>query len=37
MGGTDFSTRAYTYAMTENDILLKNFNLQPEDNDYKVD
>lgn len=36
MGGTDFSTRIYTYAMTENDITLCNFNLQMEDYNYKI-
>ncbi|XP_029158298.1 lysosomal acid glucosylceramidase-like [Nylanderia fulva] len=36
MGGSDFSTRTYTYAMTENDITLSNFNLQMEDYDYKI-
>jgi len=36
MGGTDFSTRPYTYAMTENDVSLSDFDLQPEDCNYKV-
>ncbi|KAL6448955.1 hypothetical protein ACFW04_000590 [Cataglyphis niger] len=36
MGGTDFSTRPYTYAMTENDTSLSHFNLQVEDYDYKI-
>lgn len=36
MGGTDFSTRPYTYAMTENDVSLSDFDLQPEDCNYKI-
>ncbi|XP_025268402.1 glucosylceramidase [Camponotus floridanus] len=36
MGGTDFSTRPYTYAMIENDVLLSDFDLQPEDYNYKI-
>ncbi|XP_050463921.1 lysosomal acid glucosylceramidase-like isoform X2 [Cataglyphis hispanica] len=36
MGGTDFSTRPYTYAMTENDTSLSHFDLQVEDYDYKI-
>ncbi|XP_029680713.1 putative glucosylceramidase 4 [Formica exsecta] len=36
MGCTDFSTRAYTYAMTENDTSLSDFDLQVEDYDYKI-
>lgn len=36
MGGSDFSTRPYTYLMTDNDITLSNFNLQMEDYDYKI-
>lgn len=36
MGGTDFSTRPYTYAMTENDISLSSFDLQMEDYVYKI-
>lgn len=36
MGGSDFSTRPYTYAMTANDVSLSDFALQPEDYNYKV-
>jgi len=36
MGSSDFSTRPYTYAMTENDTLLHHFTLQMEDHVYKV-
>ncbi|XP_033207306.1 lysosomal acid glucosylceramidase-like [Belonocnema kinseyi] len=36
IGGTDFSTRFYTYDDIENDILLKKFSLAPEDTDYKI-
>lgn len=37
IGGTDFSTRQYTYDDTEfEDLTLKNFKLQPEDFQYKV-
>jgi len=36
MAGSDFSTRTYTYAMTENDTLLHHFTLQMEDHVYKV-
>ncbi|XP_018316199.1 glucosylceramidase isoform X2 [Mycetomoellerius zeteki] len=36
MGGTDFSTRPYTYAMVENDTSLQHFDLQIEDYLYKI-
>lgn len=36
MGGSDFSTRPYAYAMRENDTLLEEFDLQSEDYNYKV-
>lgn len=36
MGGSDFSERPYSYAMTENDTLLRHFELQPEDHMYKI-
>ncbi|KAG5325422.1 GLCM Glucosylceramidase, partial [Acromyrmex heyeri] len=36
MGGCDFSTRPYTYAMVENDISLQHFELQIEDNLFKI-
>ncbi|KYN03848.1 Glucosylceramidase [Cyphomyrmex costatus] len=36
MGGCDFSTRPYTYAMVENDTSLHNFDLQIEDYLYKI-
>ncbi|CAL1684507.1 unnamed protein product [Lasius platythorax] len=36
MGGSDFSTRRYSYAMTENDTSLINFDLQMEDYIYKI-
>lgn len=36
IGGTDFSTRGYSYADGDEDAELKNFNLTAEDFDYKV-
>ncbi|XP_020285849.1 glucosylceramidase-like isoform X1 [Pseudomyrmex gracilis] len=36
MGGTDFSSRPYSYAMVPNDTTLKNFELQMEDIVYKI-
>ncbi|XP_036139198.1 lysosomal acid glucosylceramidase isoform X2 [Monomorium pharaonis] len=36
MGGTDFSTRPYTYAMKENDTSLHHFDIQVEDYVYKI-
>lgn len=36
IGGTDFSTRFYTYDDVENDSTLKNFSLASEDADYKI-
>ncbi|XP_033321048.2 putative glucosylceramidase 3 [Megalopta genalis] len=36
IGGTDFSTRVYTYDDVEDDVTLKNFSLAPEDYDYKI-
>ncbi|KAH0944899.1 hypothetical protein HN011_001420, partial [Eciton burchellii] len=36
MAGSDFSTRTYTYTMTENDTLLHHFTLQMEDHVYKI-
>ncbi|XP_071558000.1 lysosomal acid glucosylceramidase-like isoform X1 [Temnothorax nylanderi] len=36
MGGSDFSTRPYTYAMVENDTSLHYFDLQTEDYVYKI-
>lgn len=36
MGASDFSTRSYSYAMTEDDVLLKDFALADEDLLYKV-
>lgn len=36
MGGTDFSTRPYSYAMTPNDTSLEHFELQMEDIFFKV-
>ncbi|XP_018049451.1 PREDICTED: glucosylceramidase-like [Atta colombica] len=36
MGGCDFSTRPYTYAMVENDTSLHHFELQVEDNLFKI-
>ncbi|XP_024890942.1 glucosylceramidase-like isoform X1 [Temnothorax curvispinosus] len=36
MGGSDFSTRPYTYAMVENDTSLHYFELQTEDYVYKI-
>ncbi|KAL1502271.1 hypothetical protein ABEB36_007437 [Hypothenemus hampei] len=35
IGGTDFSTKGYTYCDTEDETLAA-FALQPEDNDYKI-
>ncbi|XP_033219935.1 lysosomal acid glucosylceramidase-like isoform X2 [Belonocnema kinseyi] len=36
IGVTDFSTRYYSYDDIPNDILLENFNLAPEDTEYKI-
>ncbi|XP_046737574.1 lysosomal acid glucosylceramidase-like [Diprion similis] len=36
IGGTDFSTRSYTYDDYEGDVLLENFSLAPEDLLYKI-
>ncbi|KAJ8979724.1 hypothetical protein NQ317_006360 [Molorchus minor] len=36
IGGTDFSTRGYSYADQENDTVLEYFELQPEDINYKI-
>ncbi|XP_011881411.1 PREDICTED: glucosylceramidase-like [Vollenhovia emeryi] len=36
MGGSDFSTRPYTYAMVENDTTFQYFDLQTEDYVYKI-
>ncbi|XP_076749061.1 lysosomal acid glucosylceramidase-like [Xylocopa sonorina] len=36
IGGTDFSTRAYTYDDHANDLSLERFALAPEDYDYKI-
>ncbi|KAF7392932.1 hypothetical protein HZH66_008765 [Vespula vulgaris] len=36
IGGSDFSTRAYTYDETENDDNLEHFELTEEDIDYKI-
>ena len=36
MGGSDFSIRPYTYAMVENDTSFHHFELQVEDNLFKV-
>ncbi|KOC59952.1 Glucosylceramidase, partial [Habropoda laboriosa] len=36
IGGTDFSTRPYTYDDSPNDVLLRNFSLAPEDYNYKI-
>ena len=36
IGGTDFSTRGYTYDDGSEDIALTRFTLAPEDYDYKV-
>lgn len=35
-GGTDFSTRVYTYDDVEDDTLLQHFALAPEDYEYKI-
>ena len=36
IGGTDFSTRPYTYDNVSDDTLLEHFALAPEDYDYKI-
>lgn len=36
IGGTDFSTRPYTYDDTPNDVSLRHFSLAPEDYKYKI-
>ncbi|KZC06830.1 Glucosylceramidase, partial [Dufourea novaeangliae] len=36
IGGTDFSTRPYTYDDVENDVSLEHFSLAKEDYDYKI-
>lgn len=36
IGGTDYSTRPYSYDDTFGDVTLKEFKLQPEDYNYKV-
>ncbi|CAK9804383.1 Lysosomal acid glucosylceramidase [Anthophora plagiata] len=36
IGGTDFSTRPYTYDDVPNDVSLQNFSLAPEDYNYKI-
>ncbi|XP_033227657.1 lysosomal acid glucosylceramidase-like [Belonocnema kinseyi] len=36
IGGSDFSTRFYTYDDVPNDVLLKNFSLAQEDINYKI-
>ncbi|XP_076653663.1 lysosomal acid glucosylceramidase-like [Halictus rubicundus] len=36
IGGTDFSTKPYTYDDHDNDLTLKQFSLAPEDYNYKI-
>ena len=36
IGGSDFSTRAYTYDDTDGDVDLKNFTLAKEDIEFKI-